>query len=422
MALFLTILFLLLSALFSGLEIAFVSSNKLRIELNKETGNAASKIIAKYNEDAPTFITALLIGNNIALILFSSYMSNIIDGNALSFIGNSPLLLLLVQTLITTIVVLIFGEFFPKALFRISPYRALLLFALPFHYLIYWILKPIAFLISWLSKSIIKLLMPNKYNEEQETFTSVDLEHYIKEVSSGSLSNDDDDELNSDIFEKALYLKEIKVKECMVPRMEIQSVEVNNSLEEIRKLFIESKHSRLIVYENDIDNILGYIHHIDFLNKPKNIKEIIYDVTIVPENMSARDLLTIFTKEHKTMAQVVDEYGGTAGIVTLEDLIEEIFGEIQDEHDDDEFIEKQLSENEYIFSGRLEIDYINEKYNLDIPAGEYETLAGYVVVNHEDIPDIDENIYIGNFKIHILSASNNRIETLQIKKLDVGNE
>lgn len=422
MSLFLTIVFLLLSALFSGLEIAFISSNKLRIELNKETGNLASKIIAKYNEDAPTFITALLIGNNIALILFSSYMSNIVDGNVLSFLGHNPLILLLVQTLITTVVVLVFGEFFPKALFRISPYRALLLFALPFHYVIYWILKPIAFVVSWLSKSIIKLIMPNKYNEEQENFTSVDLEHYIKEVSSGSHSDDDDDELNSDIFEKALYLKEIKVKECMVPRMEIQGVELSIGLDEIRSLFVDSKHSRLIVYENDIDNILGYVHHIDFLKKPQNIKEIIYDVTVVPENMSARDLLTIFTKEHKTMAQVVDEYGGTAGIVTLEDLIEEIFGEIQDEHDDDEFIEKQLNESEYVFSGRLEIDYINEKYGLNIPMGDYETLAGYVVVNHEDIPEIDENIYIDNFKIHILSASNNRIETLQLKKLDIENE
>lgn len=422
MTIFLTILFLLLSALFSGLEIAFVSSNKLRIELNKETGDLAGKIIAKYNDDAPTFITALLIGNNIALILFSSYMSNLIDGKFISFISQSSLLLLLAQTIITTVVVLIFGEFFPKALFRISPYKALLFFALPFHYLIFWILKPIAFVISWLSKTIIKLIMPSRYNEEQESFTSVDLEHYIKEVSSGNLSEEDDDELNSDIFEKALYLKETKVKECMVPRMEIQSVELRTDLTEIRKLFVESKHSRLIVYENDIDDILGYVHHIDFLKKPQNIKDIIYDVTVVPENMSARDLLTIFTKQHKTMAQVVDEYGGTAGIVTLEDLIEEIFGEIQDEHDDDDFIEKQTAEGEYVFSGRLEIDYINEKYGLGIPIGDYETIAGYVVVNHEDIPEIDETIYIDNFKIHILSATDNRIETLQIKKLDTGND
>lgn len=415
MALFLTIVFLILSAIFSGMEIAFVSSNKLRIELNKETGKLANRVIGEFKEQANIFITALLIGNNIALILFSSFISQLLDGDTLHIFH--PFWLLIVQTLLTTIIVLIFGEFFPKALFRISPYQSLLLFALPFKYLVYWFLKPVAFVFSWLSTALIKFLMPNRFNEDQEGFSSVDLEYYIKELAAGQQGINEDDEINSDIFEKALYLKETKVKECMIPRTELHGIDINSSLDELREKFIETKLSRLLVYEDNIDNVVGYVHHIDILKQLKSLKEFIYPILVVPENMNARDLLTQFTKEHKSMAHVVDEYGGTSGLVTLEDLIEEIFGEIQDEHDNDEFIEKQLDTHEFIFSGRLEIDYINEKYHLDIPEGDYETLGGYVVVGNEDIPNEKETIFLDNFEILILNASNNRIETLQIKKL-----
>ena len=415
MTIFLTILFLILSAIFSGMEIAFVSSNKLRIELNKETGKLANRVIAKYNEEAPTFITALLIGNNIALILFSTFIAQLLSAETLRIYHQ--FWLLIAQTVLTTIVVLIFGEFFPKALFRISPYKSLLLFALPFKYLVYWFLKPIASIFSWLSTSLIKLLMPNKYNEDQEGFSSVDLEYYIKELAANQQSDDDDDEINSDMFEKALYLKDTKVKECMIPRTELLGVDRNCTLEELKEKFIETKLSRLLVYEEDIDNVIGYVHHIDIIKQQKDLSTFMYPILVVPENMNARDLLTQFTKEHKSMAHVVDEYGGTAGLVTLEDLIEEIFGEIQDEHDKDDLTEKKLPDNEYIFSGRIEIDYINEKYGLDIPEGDYETLAGYVVVKHEDIPEEKETIFIDNFEILILEAMNTRIETIQLKKL-----
>ncbi|MCB9257464.1 MAG: HlyC/CorC family transporter [Chitinophagales bacterium] len=418
MTLLLTILFLILSAVFSGMEIAFVSSNKLRIELNKETGKLANRIIAAYNEDGPTFITALLIGNNIALILFSAFMSILIDADTLRIDPNNQFILLLVaQTALTTIVVLIFGEFFPKALFRISPYRSLLLFAVPFKFLVYWFLKPIAYVFSWLSTSLIKLLLPNSFNEDQIGFSSVDLEYYIKELAAGQIAENEEDDINSDIFEKALYLKETKVKECMVPRTELHGLDKESTIEELRLSFIETKLSRLLIFEENIDNVIGYVHHIDILKKPKSIAEVIYPIMVVPETMNARDLLTLFTKENKNMAHVVDEYGGTAGLVTLEDLIEEIFGEIQDEHDEDEFIEKQIDDNAYVFSGRLEIDLINEKYKLDIPLGDYETLAGYVVVRHEAIPAVNETIILDNFEILVLDASDNRIETLQIKKL-----
>jgi len=415
MILFLTIFFLILSAIFSGMEIAFISSNKLRIELNKETGKLANRVIAEFKEDAPIFITALLIGNNIALILFSTFISQLLDEGALHI--SHQFWLLIAQTLLTTIIVLIFGEFFPKALFRISPYQSLLLFALPFKYLVYWFLKPIAFVFSWLSTALIKFLMPDRFNDDKEGFSSVDLEYYIKELAAGQQGINEDDEINSDIFERALYLKETKVKECMIPRTELQGIDANCTLAELKEKFIETKLSRLLVFEDNIDNVIGYVHHIDILKQLKTLKEFIYPIIVIPENMNARDLLTQFTKEHKSMAHVVDEYGGTSGLVTLEDLIEEIFGEIQDEHDHDAFVEKKLDGHEYIFSGRLEIDYINEKYNLEIPQGDYETLGGYIVLRNEDIPNEQETVYIDNFEILILNASNSRIETVQIKKL-----
>jgi putative hemolysin len=411
----LLIFFLALSAIFSGTEIAFISSNKLRIELNKETGSLSNRILAEFNEKAPGFITSLLIANNIALVLFSIYMAELFSADFLKLEESSPSLLLS-QTLITTAIVLVFGEFFPKAIFRIAPYSFLLAFAIPIKYLVYLPLKPFANFFSYVSHQIINKVYPNKdYDPSNDSFSSVDLEFYIKEIAATQASNNEEDDINSEMFEKALYLNEIKVRECMVPRTEIQAVEIEDSVENLIAKFVETKHSRILVYEETIDNILGYVHHIDIIKKPSTIRELLYQIPVVPETMNARNLMNIFMKQSKSMAYVVDEYGGTAGIVTLEDLIEEIFGEIEDEHDEDEFIEKKISETEYVFSGRLEIDYLNEKYKLDIPEGEYETLAGYVIVNHEDIPEVNETITIGNFEITIVSAEDNRLETIGLK-------
>ncbi|MGB1243722.1 MAG: hemolysin family protein, partial [Chitinophagales bacterium] len=226
----------------------------------------------------------------------------------------------------------------------------------------------------------------------------------------------DDDEINSELFEKALEFKEIRVKECMVPRTELKAVNQDISIPELIKEFINLKHSRLLVYNESIDDIVGYVHHFDLFKEPQSVKEIMFEVVSVPDTMNARDLLTLFTNEDKNIAYVFDEYGGTAGIVTLEDLIEEIFGEIEDEHDDTNYEEEQISENEFIFSARLEVDYINEKYGLEIPEGEFETLAGFIVVHNEDIPKAGEEIVIDNFIIKILLAENNRIEKIKIKK------
>ncbi|MGB1247260.1 MAG: hemolysin family protein [Chitinophagales bacterium] len=412
---FLLIFTLFCSALFSGIEIAFVSSNKFKVELNKQSGTRSEKILARFYENESNFITALLIGNNIMLILFSGYMARVLADD-FGLLGNGGVSLLL-QTIITTITVLIFGEFIPKALFRLSPYRTLSLIAIPLQFA-YSILKYPAYLFSTTAKMVIKWIMPQQYDNEKAVFTAIDLENYIKHVSVGH-PGDDDDELNADIFEKALYLKEVKIRECMVPRMEIQALDVSSNLEDLVEKFVESKLSRILIYEENIDNILGYVHHFDLINEPKSVRDNIYDILVVPEAMSARDLLTKFTKEHKNIACVVDEFGGTAGIVTLEDLIEEIFGEIQDEHDEDEFIEKQLTEDKYVFSARLEIDYLNEKYDLNIPEGEYETLAGYVVETYESIPQEGEKITINNFHIHIVSAENVRIKTIEIERFEV---
>lgn len=408
------ILFLGLSALFSGIEIAFISSNKLRIELDKGSNSLSSKILAKFNDDPSKFITSLLIGNNIALILFSTFMAKELTADIFNTVDDS-FLLLFYQTIITTIIVLLFGEFFPKAIFRIAPYTFLKTFAIPLNYLIYLPLKPFAYLFSGLSKFLIKKFQSDNFDEEKEVFTAVDLEFYIKEIAAGKATSEEDDEINTEIFEKALYLKDIKVRECMVPRTEIKAIDINASIDELKEKFIETKHSRILVYEENMDNILGYTHHIDVIKNPDSIRDIIFKLPVVPGTMSARNLMDIFTKQNKSIAYVVDEFGGTAGIVTLEDLLEEIFGEIQDEHDDDEFIEKQLSDIEFIFSGRLEIDYLNEKYNLALPEGDYETLAGFVITNHEDIPEEEETIHIDRFEITVVSAEDNRIETIKLK-------
>ena len=411
---FYLIFFLGLSALFSGIEIAFVSSNKLRIELNKDSNSLSSRILAKFNADPSKFITSLLIGNNIALILFSIFMARQLTADIFNTTEDS-FLLLFYQTIITTVVVLIFGEFFPKAIFRIAPHTFLQTFAIPLNYLIFLPLKPFASLFSGLSKFLIKKFQKEEFDEEKEVFTSIDLEFYIKEIAAGQASFEDDDEINTEIFEKALYLKDIKVRECMVPRTEIQAIDINATVEDLKNKFIETKHSRILIYEENIDNMMGYAHHIDIIKNPSSIRDIIFDLPVVPGTMSARNLMNIFTKQNKSIAYVVDEFGGTAGIVTLEDLLEEIFGEIQDEHDDDEFIEKKLDNDEYIFSGRLEIDYLNEKYNLELPEGDYETLAGFIISNHEDIPDEKETIFIDNFEITVISAEDNRIETIKLK-------
>lgn len=405
----------LLVAFFSGIEIAFVSANKLRVELLKEKGSTRAKIIADFNQNPSRFISTMLIGLNISLVLFGSVTANYFVKENFSFLPENEVSLLLVQTLFTTIVILVFAELVPKILFRVNSDQTLLFFAYPVQ-AIYTFLKPLSALFHWLSRWLIKQAIGAELVESKQSFTKQDLEYLVKEtavIEHGS--TDEADHLNSEIFEKALYLKDIKVRNCMVPRTEVQAIDISEGETVLNKKFVETKLSRIIIYDDVIDKVLGYVHHFDLLKQGQTLRQLIRPLLVIPETMTARDLLLQFIRDKKNIAWVVDEYGGTAGIITLEDLMEEIFGEIDDEHDDETQTEKKISETEYHFSGRLEIDYLNREYELDIPEGEYTTLSGYIISGLEDIPDAGASVDLDHFHIRILRATDKRIELLQLK-------
>ncbi|CAN5306484.1 hemolysin family protein [soil metagenome] len=413
---------LFFSAFFSGVEMAFVTANKLKLELLKSQGGVVGSIIAGFVNNPSRFLGMTLLGNNIALIVLGMMASKLLEPGILrqlqigfGYNYDYQALVLIIQTIITTILVLIFGEFIPKALFRINPEGVLQLLALPLKAMDFIFRVPVLF-ITWLSHLFLEKVLKVSTQHTTPVYNQVDLEDFIKQFVKKDQEEEEED-LNTDILERAMSLTEVRIRECMIPRTEIEAVEVNDTIEDLRNKFLETKHSKLIVYEEDIDHILGYVHHFDLLDNPESIHEIIFPIKVIPESMGARSLLNHFTKEHKSIAWVVDEFGGTAGIVTLEDILEEIFGEINDEHDSEDFIERQIADDEYIFSGRLEVDYVNDKYDLDIPEGDYETLSGFVVSNHEDIPDMDEVIIIGRYQIKIITVSDTRINTVKIKVL-----
>lgn len=403
---------LILSGIFSGLEIAFVSSNKFKIELGKRSKSIADRILSKFALNDSLFITVLLIGNNIVLVILGYFMAKLINSN-ISF--TSELYKTLSITLITTAIVLLFGEFLPKTIFSIAPNKILKFFAIPIN-LVYLPLQYVAIIFKFLSLKLIGLFTKINLEETNDQFSSSDLKHYIKGLVDEENADGDDDEINVEFIEKAINFKDIKVRECMVPRTEIKAISISTPINELVEIFIKEKHSRMLVFNENIDDIVGYIHHFDLFKNPANVEEIIYDIISVPETMNARNLLNSFTNENKNIAHVFDEHGGTSGIITLEDLIEEIFGEIEDEHDNFNFKEEKKAEGHYVFSARLEVDYLNEKYALGIPEGEYETLAGFIVVLNEDIPEINELVTIENFQIKILQAENNKLELVELKK------
>lgn len=402
------------SAFFSGVEIAFLAANKLKIELFGQKGGAGNKIIKQLAKYPSYFIGSTLIGNNIVLVIFGMMMANILN---IIVVGLSPeintegIFVLVVQTLVTTVFVLIFGDFIPKVVFRINPNGVLNILAIPIA-VSFTILSPfVAFTIT-LSKLLIRVFFGTQVKESKPVFSKIDLEYMLKEDES---ELEAEHEVNKELFENALYLITVKARECMVPRTEIEAVDIHAPLEELRDKFIDTKLSRILIYDETIDTILGYAHHHDLLKKPKNIKSVMYSLPVIPETMQAMDILNLFTKERKSIACVVDEYGGTAGIVTLEDILEEIFGEIHDEYDHDIFIEKKISDDEFIFSGRLEVDYLNETYNLGLPVGEYETLGGYIIFIHQSIPNMREKIVTEKFEFTTLKASETKIETVRLK-------
>ncbi len=408
---------LLASAFFSGMEIAFVSNNKVKVGLLKKQTSRTAKIISRFYNKQSAFLSTILIGNNIALVIFGITVSNFVQLKWFSAIENA-FVLLMIETFITTFIVLFLGEFFPKILFQINPNKILKFFAYPFR-LISWLLFPLVAFVNGISTFLIKSVFKQNIVQHELAYSKVDLEDFVK---SSTESKQEEEEINADLFEKALQLSEIKVRECMIPRPEIEAVEDNTTLVDLSDKFIETKHSRILIYKESIDNVLGYVHHHDMLKKPVNIPSIVLPIKVVTETMVVRDLMDEFIKERKSIAKVVDEFGGTAGIITLEDIIEEIFGEIEDEHDEPDFIERQIAIDEFIFSGRLEVDYLNEKYQLKIPEGEYETITGFIFSEYEHIPQMGDLIETKNFEISILSVSKTKIETVKLKKKAQSNE
>lgn len=405
---------LLFIGFFAGYEIAFVTANRLSIELKKKQGKRSGIILAQFIESPAKFIGTCLIGVNLFLVIYGLLFDELLKaGIWLPLNIENDLLKLAFDTLVSTLVVLVIGKFLPKAIFRAKSDSLLFVFA-PVANFFHNLFSPLTNLFVNISQWILKYLFNVRVKDKNEAFTKIDLEHFFQQTKD---QDEENQELNTELFENALSLPTVKIRQCLVPRTEIVALELNDSIAEARALFIQTKLSKLLVYENSIDNIVGYIHQLDLFNRPENIKAMLHPIVAVPESMSATDLINKFTKERKSIAWVVDEFGGTSGIVTMEDLLEEIFGEIQDEYDTEEFVEKQLAEDEFIFSGRLELDYLNEKYNLDFPTSDSETLSGYIISEHETIPKQKETIIINNFKFDILTVSERRIEMVKMKVL-----
>jgi CBS domain containing-hemolysin-like protein len=399
---------------FAGYEIAFVSANRLSIELKKKQGKRSGIILSRFLEQPSNFIGTCLIGLNVSLVAYGLLFSDLLHDSVWNpFHIQNKYLKLVVDTVISTSIVLVFGEFIPKAIFR-AKNDVLLNFFAPlanvFDSLLQWIAS---FFVST-SQWILKYLFNVRVNDKDEAFSHVDLEHFYEQHKE---QDDDNTELNADLFENALGLPTVKIRQCLVPRTEIEGIEVNATIDEAKKLFISTKLSKLVVYDDNIDNILGYIHQLDLLKRPSDIRSMLLPISAVPESMSAADLISKFTKERKSIAWVVDEFGGTAGIVTMEDVLEEIFGEIKDEYDTEEFVEKQLAEDEFIFSGRVELDYLKEQYHLDFPDDESETLSGYIINRYETIPKLKDTIIIDHYRFDVLNVSDTRIEMVKMKIL-----
>ncbi len=418
------IIFLLLSALFSGTEIAFVSASKLRIELKRSKGNRRARMLSGFYNRPAEFLATMLVGNNIALVVFTTLITaplTLLINQYLN-IGTDAPLMLLINTLLVTIIILIFGEFLPKTLFRLFADEILYFLAIPIRILQFILAIP-AWIMTKLSNFFLGAVLKTPIEHTANIITRLDLEQFIRDTLVESES-EEDIAIDTELFENALHLKKIKVRECMIPRKEIEAIDVAASLEELRQVFVESYHSRIIVTKDgDIDQVLGYVHHQQLLNDPRRLRDIVIDIPIVPEVMRARDLMNLLIKKRINIACVVDEFGGTSGIITLEDILEEIFGEIEDEHDQEEYVEDQISEYEYLFSGRLEISYLNEKYeNLDFPEGDYHTLSGYIVMTNETIPQKGEVITLDDYQFNLEVVSDTKIELIRVTKINTGDE
>tara|TARA_B100000780_G_scaffold148278_1_gene103615 strand:+ start:3481 stop:4734 length:1254 start_codon:yes stop_codon:yes gene_type:complete len=400
-----------LSAFFSGLEIAFVSANKLHIELEKKRKGYIPKILSRLTKDSSKFITTMLVGNNISLVIYSYFMGKVIvDYYAINSI--------LLQTIISTILILVTAEFLPKAIFRVYANESLKIFAIP-AYFFYVVLYFFSFFISGISDLLLKFIFRTDKDSQQTAFSKEELGNYITEQL--EIGNDSEDEIDSEIqiFQNALEFQKVKAREIMVPRTEMLAIEIHESVLKLSESFINSGYSKILVYKTSLDDIIGHVNAFELFKNPKTIKSILLPVEIVPESMMINDVLNSLMKKRKSIAIVVDEYGGTSGMITVEDIVEELFGEIEDEHDVQELTNKKISETVFKLSARLEIDFLNEEYNLSIPKDEaYETLGGFIIDHTESIPEKDAVLYILNYKITIISVSSSKIDEIHLKVLN----
>lgn len=406
---------IVLSAFFSGMEIAFVSANKLHIELEKNKGDFISKILAVFTKNPSKFITTMLVGNNIALVVYGYYMGELLMPVITPYLSNS-FLILLVQTLISTIIILVTAEFLPKAIFRIFANEALKIFSL-FAYIFYIFLYSITWLVSKISDLILRVFFNTTETEQKIAFSKEELGNYITEQLEVSDENVDSE---IQIFQNALEFHNVKAREVMIPRTEIIAIEVHESVTKLRELFISSGLSKILVYRNSLDDIIGYVNTFEIFKKPKSIRSILLPVEWVPETMPIKNVLDNLSKKRKSIAVVLDEYSGTSGIITKEDIIEELFGEIEDEHDQVLNVSNKINNREFEFSARLEIDYINETFDLNLPKEDsYETIGGFIVNHTEAIPKLNDIILIDNIEITITKVSQAKIEEIYLKVIDV---
>lgn len=403
---------LLFSAFFSGMEIAFVSSNKLRLQMDMQKQTLTSSILSIFYAHPDRYISTILVGNNIALVIYGMQMAALLEPFLYEWLANSAVVAI-AQTFISTLVILITGEFLPKMIFKINSNWWIQVFAVPM-LLFYVLLYPISMFMSWISELLMRLFHLPAEQTDRYLVGRVDLDRLIHESIETS-----EEEVENDLkfFQNALDLSKVKLRNCIVPRTEIEAVDYNCSLDELKQTFVQTGYSKLLVYQDNIDNIMGYVHSKELFTKPERWQSQIILVPIVPETMAANKLMNMLLLKKKSLAVVVDEFGGTSGIVTLEDIVEEIFGEIEDEHDTPEYVEKQLSESEFIFSGRLEIDYLNETFDLLLPESEdYLTLAGLVLHVYQGLPPAGEQIKIKGYTLKIIKATKNKIELIKLIK------
>jgi CBS domain containing-hemolysin-like protein len=395
------------------MEIAFISSNKMHIELEKKKGNFLAKVLHKLTEKPSKFITTMLVGNNIALVVYGYFMGELLMPYLKPILPND-FIILLVQTIISTLIILITAEFLPKAIFRIYSNEALKIFAIP-AYIFFIIFYIISEFIIFISDTVLKVFFKTSADNVQLAFTKAELGNYITEQLE-TVNEEVDSEIQ--IFQNALDFHDVRAREAMIPRTDIVAIEVNDSIKNLRELFVETGLSKIIVYKDSLDDVVGYVHVFELFKKPRSIRSILLPIEMVPETMMINDILNDLTKKQKSVAIVLDEYGGTSGLITIEDIIEELFGDIEDEHDSIELLENKISNTEYEFSARLEVDYINETYNLDLPESDaYETLGGLIVDSTENIPQLGEVIEIENYQFTITEVSSSKISNVHLKVL-----